>query len=158
MKEVFCISSGEYSDYQVLAVCEDKATAEAWIAALHNDEDGWYRTARLESLPVIVPGAKPEKERQYSQHVELLDDGTIKSGDIRLHCDFPVGGYGSPPPVRPLVRYVRAPCHHGKGGRLEVRASTAEAVAKVVGERIAMWKAGAFGGPRHEEINEEVTA
>ena len=61
------------------------------------------------------------------------------------------------PTERPSVRYVRALVHGGKGGRIEVRGSNEAAVRKVYSERVAMWKAGAWAGPQHNEIIEQGT-
>lgn len=154
-KQIFVVSDGEYSDYTVLAAFDSEETAERWAQALRNDSDGWHNSARVESLTLIDSAEPIEKRTTYRQNVELWDDGTTDTKGVFANSHFPVGYFG-PPPVRPIVRYVRAPCHKNKGGRLEVTANSEAAVRKVVGERMAMWKAGAFGGPGVNEINEEL--
>ena len=154
MRELFAISSGEDSDYSVRAVCEDEATAKAWADAIAAVKDGWHQDARVERMIFIPAGTAPYQVTEYSQNVELRDDGSIETRGIITKTDYPITALYGQPPYRPHVRYVRAPCHNNIGGRLEVRGSTEQSVAKVVGEKIAMWKAGAWGGPGHDEIIE----
>lgn len=145
--QAYMVTSGEYSDYHVLGVFEDKATAEAWAGG-----------CRVEEILFIKAGTPPKKVTEYWQHVELWDDGRVDRNEMHSNTGLVISMYNGIPPSRPRVRYIRAPWHDGRGGRLEVRGDSAEAVAKVVSERIAMWKAGAWAGPNHREIIEEDAA
>jgi hypothetical protein len=96
----------------------------------------------------------PKLVTTYFQSSELSDSGEYQIGEVQTETDYPIASLWGTPPKRPKVRYVRAPCHNDKGGRLEVRGASKQAVLKVTSERIAMWKAGAWAGRGHQEIEE----
>ena len=152
IKSIYAVSSGCYSDYGVHAVCEDKATADAWVSAMQADSGGYHTDARVERLDFIPAGVEPFRVTTWSQNVELWDDGRTETRGLWSRTELAAGMLLGIPPSRPRVRYVRAPCHKNLGGRLEVTGDSEEMVAKVVGERVAMWKAGAWAGPQHSEI------
>lgn len=152
--KLYTVESGSYSDHSILAVFDDKETAELWRSALAGDPESWHTDAYLGEIDLVPKGTRPRKVTTYRQHVELWDDGRTETVGVQSSSDYPIAGNGFPP-KRPRVRYVRAPCHHGLGGRLEVEGASEKAVLKTVSERIAMWKAGAWAGPGHSEINEE---
>jgi hypothetical protein len=154
-KTVFAVSSGSYSDYSVLAVFEDEKTADVWAKAISDREDSYNTDARVERMTFVPSGAKPEIVTEFFQHVELPDGGEPQYGELRSLQSYGIDQYYGFPPTRPQVRYVRAPCHNNKGGRLEVRGNSERVVRKVVSERVAMWEAGSFGGPTVPEVIEE---
>lgn len=153
MKALYGLSAGEYSDYHVMAMFEDEATAKAWEAAINADEEKRYMGARVESFMLVPAGMAPCKVTVHRYSVDLWDDGSIAAPRTWSSTGWAIEG-GCTPPIRPRVRYVRAPTHNGLGGRLEVEGDNEQTVAKVAGEKIAMWRAGAWGGPSRNEILE----
>ncbi len=139
-KVIYAISSGSYSDYGVHAVCTDEATAKAWALALSQEEDGYRKDAFVEEIAILEPGEPVKKRHRVSLRQELSDDGTERKVNIEEDDEYPVGCIWDAPPDRPSVRFVRAPCHNGKGGRLEIEGRTLEGVMKVYGEQHAVWK------------------
>lgn len=154
IKRIFTVESGSYSDHAVLAVFDDEATAKAWRDALVTEDEGWHRDAWVGNIQLIPAGMKPFKVTTWQQHVELWDNGETETKGPWSRTEYPISMLSGEPPKRPKVRYVRAPMHNDKGGRLEVVGSTEKSVVKVVSERIAMWKAGSWAGPKHREVNE----
>lgn len=159
LKTIYAISTGEYSDYTVRGLFEDRDTAELWLKEMLNgveDEKQYrYYSPRIEEFILISSDTKPFKVTKYSQSVTLWDDGRTDYGPVQVDTDYPIMMWNGPPSLRPSVRYVRAPVHSDKGGRLEVVANNLEALVKVINEKVMMWKAGSWGGPKHQEIIEE---
>lgn len=158
LKTIHIIEHGEYSDYSVDAAFEDEATANAWAKAMNaaKGENGSCYDYEVRAFPLVPAGTKPFQVTTYQQTVELWDDGRINDRGILSTTDWAIGAYRGIPPRRPYVRYVRAPYQEsaGGGGILQVIGDNEKAVAKVTGEKIAMWKAGAWGGPGYPEIIE----
>lgn len=142
MKSMFCVSRGSYSDYRVLAVFEDEADANAWAAAMSGS--GSYDEPQVEEMILVEKGEAPRRVTTYRRSIEFWDNGKIDDQGIHSHTDWAIDSYEGPPPVRPHLRFVRAPCHHNAGGRLDIRGSSAESVDKVGNDRIAAWRAGAW--------------
>lgn len=155
LKNIYAIAAGCYSDYRVLAVCDDSETAEQWAKALREDEGVWKSDARVETLPVIPKGDTPRKVVTYHRQIELSDNGNSGGEREWSNEDFIIDLLYGEPTVRPNVRYVRAPCHNNLGGRLEVRGADKTYVDKVFNDRLRMWKAGQYGGPNVPEVVEE---
>lgn len=148
-KVIYAVTSGCYSDYRVLAVFTDKSTAERWAKALASESDSW-----VEEFDLVQRGIAPFRVTTWQQNAELYDDGRVDIGELRSSDEWAINTLYGIPPIRPQVRYVRALCHDNRGGRLEVRGAVRRAVLKVVSERIAMWKAGTWAGPKHDELIE----
>lgn len=143
--QTYAVASGEYSDYRILAVCTDESTAEAWAAALREDPETWHSDARVELVDEISPGVAPFRFSAVDLRQELRDDGSESPPAITEETCLAVGSLYGVPPLRPLVRFVRAPCHDGKGGRLEIRGRTRAGVLKVYGDAHRMWAANPRG-------------
>lgn len=141
MKTIYAIATGEYSDYCIRAVSDDKAAAEEWVNALVSEDGGWHTDARIEELIFIEKGVSPTKEHYVDLSQDLWNDGA--EGELRINerDEYPIASYNGAPPERPRVRFVRAPCHRGSGGRIEIRGNNTQAVMKVYSEQKAMWKA-----------------
>lgn len=127
MPDLWVISTGEYSDYRVLAAFANKELAED--AARMRAPDGWRDEYRVETLPYFED--KPKLVTLHLHNVEVWDDGTTSDPVIRerteVEFDMLYGHY-----KRPVGwRWVRAPIHQGKGGRLEVYGTSRQRVAKV---------------------------
>jgi len=153
IETMWTVESGEYSDHRVHAVFSDEKTAKAWCDALNKCNDYYFDSYRIGRLMSVPSGMKPEKVTTFNTSVELWDDGRTERRDYDI-TEYPIEMWDGMPPVRPAVRYVRAPCHQGQGGRLDVKGASRESVDKVVSEKLAMWRAGVWAGPKHKEINE----
>lgn len=146
MKHLWAVASGEYSDYRVHAVFETKAQADA--AALLNVPDS-YNDYRVEEIQFYPKGTKAKMVTVYSLQVNLWDDGRWNRGNSNSSAE-PSGALNPISRVqpefnswhadagpRPKTRFVRAPCHNGKGGRFEVYGTNRSAVLKTVKDRVA---------------------
>jgi hypothetical protein len=142
--EMWAVASGEYSDYGIDAICGDRETAEAWAKAMNESADTCGSDHRVESIEFVPAGVEPFQVTHYTRHAELYDSGKLVEHDMRVDVEWAVGSYMGIPPSRPHVRFVRAPVYQDKGGRLEVRGASEEAVNKVFSERVAAWKAGGW--------------
>jgi hypothetical protein len=136
---VWGITTGEYSDYRVQALfaTEDAAKRAAALRDDHADISAFNFYSADDSEPKLV--------QVYYHNVELWDDGT--QGSDRAHSDthWEYDGYESRfMDKRPYVRFVRAPMHHDKGGRLEVYGINEKACLKTVSDYIAQWKAQGY--------------
>lgn len=130
---MYCVSSGSYSDYRVICVCESKERAEEVAAAMRADSDGWRRDATVEQIAYV--DYKPELIPVYQMNAEIMDNGEVTESPLHQSNEFPFDSLY--PFVRVSWRWVRAPMHHDKGGRLEVRGYDLEAVRHVYGDRKA---------------------
>lgn len=139
--KVYAISSGSYSDYKVLAVTEDKKTAEAWAAALRSDPDGWCSDAEVEELTYIPTGLGSFTVTTYRASVTLWDDGKEESPYCDACTENAISVLNGPPPSRPAVRRVRAPIHRDKGGRIDITAKSAAERDHCLGEQLTLWRA-----------------
>lgn len=146
-KHMWAVSTGVYSDYRVCAVFEKQDDAENWAQAIGDE-------ARVEQIMHVPAGVRPFKQTVYGQSANLWDNGEVVLQDVWSHTDYPIDSLFGEVPTRPKVRYVRAPIHRNKGGRVDIAGPTAASVAKVMNERIMAWKAGAWAGPECREINE----
>jgi hypothetical protein len=153
MKTIYAVSSGEYSDYSVRGVFEDEATAKAWADAMNSGESR-YEQYRVESFTFIPAGTAPFKVTEYQKTAQLNDDGTVTAEREWDTTHWAISSYYGIPPVRPAVRYVRAPCHKGTAGRIDIRGSDQQAVRQAMSDKIAAWKSGVWAGPNFVEINE----
>lgn len=142
MDYVYAVSRGDYSDYRVMCVCPDKATAER-VADAHNGDSDSYEDARVEAIRYIT---EPRKVTTYMVSATIYDNGDVRDGRN------PNGALTESPQERvewefdPLYperltrvgwRWIRAPMHAGEAGRLEVSGLDREAVLKVFSERKA---------------------
>lgn len=135
MSNVYAITSGEYSGYRVLAVCEDKKTAERWARAINGQQD-----ARVEAMTYIKAGEPPRRQHRVDVIETWWDSGQVEDFDCEEVDEYAIASYRGEAPARPVVRFVRAPVHNGRGGRIEVAARTKVEAMKVYSEQKAMWK------------------
>lgn len=133
MKKMWVVSAGSYSDYRVLAVCDCKKTAVKLVDRYN--AGGSYGYARVESLS-YVDDPNISRVEVLSMSTTLWDDGSEDVQDNQFRVEWP---------FEPLYthedcvwRWVRAPIHGGKGGRLDVYGTDHERVRKVFGERRAL--------------------
>jgi hypothetical protein len=148
------ITSGSYSDYRVHAVCSDRNTAKQWAEAATKfelDRNEHTNPYCIEEVQEIETGSTPEPVTTCTIHADLLDSGYVSN-----YREFSRQKFFEEKLSRPRTRYIRAPIYKDKGRRIEITGSSLEAIRKVYSEKIGMWKAGAWGGPGHEETVEEV--
>jgi hypothetical protein len=74
----------------------------------------------------------PQKVTVLSRSVELWDNGTVEDGREHTRDEW---DYEAAPPVK--WRWVRAPFHDNKGGRLDVEGADHKRVRKVFSEQRA---------------------
>lgn len=141
MKTYHAVAKGEYSDYSVLAVFDDLKTAEQWRDDFNKTEDRTYDEASIEDITFITKDTKPFKVTECRLVVTLWDNGVENEFRVWTEHKNPLDLWEGIPPVRPSVRRVRAPAHNDKGGRLEIRGRSEQAVMKVYSEHVARWRA-----------------
>lgn len=139
MKEVYAVSRGEYSDYSVMCVCEDEATATRFRDAYNGGDD--CGDARIETMLLFVRDEQPRRETTHRAEVVLYDDGTVGTRKEWSYSQWQFDPWSDGPLQRPKVEYCRAPILADKAGFLRVIGRTAMGVAKVTSERIAAFKA-----------------
>jgi hypothetical protein len=133
LKFMYCVSSGSYSDYRVLCVCDSQKRAKAVAAAMRADDDGYRQDAQTETIAFV--DYDPVKVDVYSLSVEVWDNGTTTTERDYTHSEWPFDAFV--PLVRVAWRWVRAPVHKNKGGRLDVHGTDQEAVRRVFSDRRA---------------------
>lgn len=127
---MWVISQGEYSDYRVLAICASKELADAQVALITGGEDS-YGAARVEEMMFLAEVVQPVVSLALS--VTIWDDGATSHERESMRSDWPWEFYGGPV----SWRWVRAPIHNGKGGRLDVNGTDLERVRRVFSDRRA---------------------
>jgi len=131
---VHVISSGSYSDYRVHAVVKGtKADAEALVARANGIRDSYHDAYTVESLPTV--SSDVERVSILSIQENVWDDGTTGDHYERTSVEWPFDTLYDLSEVS--WRWVRAPAHHGRGGRLEVRGTDHERVRRVFSDRRA---------------------
>lgn len=136
IETVWVISRGAYSDYRVLAVVRGKKKDAELLAARANAAGDSYGDAyEVESLPVVSPDVK--KVETLMLIAEIRDEGpVVKEERMNVQVEWPFDSLYAL--AKTEWRWVRAPIHNGKGGRLEVWGTDHERVRKVYGDRKAM--------------------
>lgn len=137
MKKVYAVSSGSYSDYRVLCVCPTKKDAETLALRIRRDEESWSRDADVEEMYLVKGDIEQVRTLHFSEN--LWDDGSASDAREWVSTDWPFDGYSDTPEV--AWRWVRAPIHHGAGGRLEAWGTDHEAVRRVFSDRRAQVRA-----------------
>lgn len=125
---MWAVSSGEYSDYRVSFLCETEADANATIEKLGWGDAGFF------TEEFVVCDASVEQTEHLEMMVQVWDDGTTTDEQSWTEDKWP--WY---PNARAACawRWVRAPVHKGKGGRLEAWGYDHERVRKVFSEKRA---------------------
>lgn len=132
---IWVVSRGEYSDYSVLCACPTKKDAEKLAQRIRQPEPNSFsydRDARVEELPMLTGAAEPKEVLHLTETV--WDDGTTEKHIERTRLEWPWTTSGTP---RVAWRWVRAPMHNGRGGRLEVHGVDHRAVRRTFSDRRA---------------------
>lgn len=149
---LWAVDAGSHDDYCILGVCETEEDAAQWAAFINESEDNWRDDPGVRRIVFVPRGVEPYNVTTWRYHVVLMDDGQMIGGTERSYTSNAIDR--DLPPRPPTVRYVRAPCHEGRGGRLEVTGDDHEEVRRVAAVKIAAWKAGTWAGPAYNEIDE----
>lgn len=134
------LSRGEYSDYRVLAVVNGTKKDAEYIAARANAEgtSSYYDKVEVEELPIVTRDV--EKVEVLMMSVTIWDDGHTTDDRTSIRIEWPFDALFGTPDLR--WRWVRAPIHNDKGGRLEVWGTDHDRVKKVFSDRIALIVSG----------------
>lgn len=127
------VSSGSYSDYRVLCVCDTEERANLVAASLRGDSEGWRSDAVVEKLPLV--DSDPEKIAILRLTTVISDSGSTTDTTERVEHEWSFDT--TYPLVRVAWRWVRAPIYNNTGGRLEVYGCDFEAVRRVFSDRRA---------------------
>jgi hypothetical protein len=141
--KIYAVTTGSYSDYRVKALFTSKKLAKAAAEATAADTESWYGDASVETFHIY--DEVPEKATAWYYQANLWDDGTVTEERLTSDTALPWNLLWGEAPARPSVRFVRAPIHKNKGGRLEVRGSDEQAVKQAFSDnkaRILAEKAG----------------
>ncbi len=126
---VWAVSRGSYSDYRVLCICPDERTAKAVAQHVNDSGDGYgYDAAEVEQIPYIT---EPKTITTYGMSCEVWDNGTTSETRDTIRRESSAAMLW-PEYNRPVhKRWVRAPIHNNRGGRLEVHGTDLERVRRV---------------------------
>ena len=131
---LWAVTKGDYSDYHVLCVCPSKELAETVKRAYDGDEDSWG-SANVEAM--LFLNREPQKITTHHRFVTIWDEGTTTDQGERQRDEWEFDLL-YPEDRKPVHwRWVRAPMHNGKGGRLEVSGTDPKRVGKVFTEKRA---------------------
>jgi len=133
--KMWALSSGSYSDYRVLCVCPSKKVAKQ-LAARYNADNRSYDEVYVEQIAFV---SDPDIQRIeiMSMFQEIWDNGEISEPRQQYRVEWPFDLLYPEAAVPVSVRWVRAPIHHNKGGRLEVHGTDHERVRKTFSEMSA---------------------
>lgn len=132
---VWLVSSGSYSDYSVHAAFTTKELAEETASVFNAATDSWHDYF-VEERPLLSrPG---EMVTTWRASVNIWDDGTTSDmREVSARVEPEVNLLYPEDAVPARWRWVRAPVHQGKGGRLEVSGVDLERVRRVFGDKRA---------------------
>lgn len=122
--EMWAVTRGSYDDYRVLCVASSKAVAKK-ISEKGPDYS-------VEAIPFFDRDV--EQITIYSRTCEVWDDGTVSEfreyERVEWEFDMVYPEYN----VDARARWVRAPVHRNRGGRLEVNGTDEALVVEVFDE------------------------
>ena len=131
----FVLSRGSYSDYRVLAVCDTEERAKNAAKAINADKNRWDEVMVEE---ILYLDRDPVRITVFKVTENLWDNGsTSHYNDFGFtEWEFDLSHDADRQPAR--WRWIRAPMHERRGGRLEVTGTDHELVLKTFAERKAM--------------------
>ena len=130
----WAVSSRSYSDYRVLCICDSKKRAER-IAGLYNADRENYGDAMVETIPYFA--REPVQVTSYERQANVWDDGTVSDQRDSQNTEWEFSMFWPERNTPVGWRWVRAPIHDGKGGRLEVYGTDRKRVLRVFSDRKA---------------------
>lgn len=117
-KKLYSVTSGSYSDYQVHAVFARKQDAEQAIREA--PEKGFRDGYEISEMPYFPSGALPVVATLHFISENWWDDESRTQYNERSEVVSELDPSWHTWPDRPYVRFVRAPMHKDKGGRIEI--------------------------------------
>lgn len=142
--KVWALTTGSYSDYSIKALFTKKRLAKAAMLVNKADSEAWsYGDENVETF--YLYDEVPEPSTTWYYQANLWDDGTVTEERLTSTTALPWNHWWGEGTERPHVRYVRAPIHQNRGGRLEVRGSDEQAVKQAFSDnkaRIRVERAG----------------
>lgn len=142
MKDTFprlwAITQGSYSDYHIIAVCEDEATAKIWADACKSSREPYRDDVEIEEFPFIPKGSEPQVYETWFARCDLDEQG-ISNERIHFTRDFVFTG--NPPDHRPRATYWYRDYQGENKYELSITGATEESVLKALSDRKARWLA-----------------
>lgn len=139
---LWAVSTGSYSDYNVKGLFPTKDLAERAAVELSTVADSWHSDAFVESFLLWSEDDMPEVITYYRVQQTWWDDNRIAEEREDIYTEYELALlWPVPSGDRPHVRWVRAPMHNGKGGRIEITGRSLEGCRKVLSEWRARWVA-----------------
>jgi hypothetical protein len=130
-----------YIDYRVLALFTSERDAKNHLATVKVNPRREYGDGdRIEEFLLYPDGNEPKRVTTYEHIVTVWDLGVVTGELERSRTEWEYDTIYSRPKLRPEVRFVRAPMHENKGGRLEVRGSNRKAVDQAYSDALARLK------------------
>lgn len=131
-KRMWAVSSGSYSDYRVLCACPTRKDAVE-VARKVCEAGSWHSDARVEEFMLVT--AAVEQQPVLQLLVTLWDDGTEEGRREQVRNEWPFDSIFDVVPMS--WRWVRAPMHNNKGGRLEVEGTDHDLVRRTFSDKRA---------------------
>lgn len=127
------ITVGSFDDYRIL-VAVDGTLEDARLLASRLRGSGRYSDANEEEL-LVVKADIPQVE-VLKVSTTIWDDGQVDEAQPRVSVQWPWERYNSDDELIAAAewRWVRAPMHMGKGGRLDVEGTDHALVRQVLAE------------------------
>ena len=139
---VWAVSSGSYSDYRVLGLFPTKELAERAAMEVCGIDKGYRYDAFTESFTLWAADDMPQAVTFWRVNQTWWDDGSITGEDEEEWTQHELATlFDIPSGDRVAVRWVRAPMHKGKGGRIELTGRSLDGCRKVLSEWRARWVA-----------------
>lgn len=130
---MYAVARGEYSDYRVMCVCPTEADAETVAMKFNHGSGRGYDAARVETIDLVTGDV--ERVAVLVLSTTLWDSGKESDQRERTSVEWPFDSFYGADAVS--WRWVRAPIHQRKGGRLDVHGTDHELVRKVFSDRRA---------------------
>jgi hypothetical protein len=158
-KNIYLLSTGSYSDYRVMCVCQEEETAKNFKKAY--DENCEYEHVEIEEIQLFTKDEEPLKIETHQASIILFSDISVivpDEGSTKFFLEESINyiswtGWnfeGVTPLTRPVVRCFTVGPDRMK---LLIEANTLEAVAKVAKERITLFLSGSWNPFRKEEVD-----
>lgn len=136
---VWGLTRGSYSDYRICAIFERKEDAEAALN-VRDARIGWGGGEDVEEFSFYPAGGSPLTVTTHHWTGEFTDAGDEPRRNKAVEVEWEYNR-SDPSGPRPSVRFVRAPIHRDKGGRLEVRGTDLLAVQHAWSDNVARIRA-----------------
>lgn len=140
--KMWAVSRGSYSDYRVLCLLNTEREAKQLVERMRATGDDRYgEPPFVEEFHVTTPDVQRIEVLKMQEN--LWDDGTESDESQSYWIDWPFDVLYPEDALPVSWRWVRAPIHYNRGGRLEVAGVDHERVRKVFSERKALIKSDA---------------